>query len=584
MKRPPPPPGRGRRQRKRSSIRTKIVGINLILLLVSIVTLVWIANEMFTKDNTALVQQVNYDTATSLSQQVRATLENTIEKTSILGRLMIENPAQIETLSAPFFVKDENFLGMFVLQKGEDSGFLVSQKAFASGVQLPSDWEALKQIEIAKTQSTGALQVEPVSLPDGTRVLALVLPLVKQENGEFRYVLLSLLRQEPFVEMLSQFTSVSAYLVDAAGRVLIHVDGQKSFAREDVSQLGIVAKFLEGKTTSGQTKFLEPISRTMMLGAFRSTGFAGIGVIAEVPEQRALEAAERVRVRSMWVAFSILCLSFLVGYLYSGSLTWPIKQIFQAAYKISEGDFNIQLNPKTNDEIAGLSLMFNRMAKDLAHRMKVIETFNKFHNKEVADLLLSGAVKLGGERKVATIFFSDIRGFTSTSERMEPEAVVEMLNEYMTRMVAVILRNGGIVDKFIGDAIMATWGVPVGRPDDCANAVRACLEMREELRELNRVRVASGKMPIQMGMGLNQGEVIAGNIGSNEKMEYTVIGDCVNTANRIESLTKELKTDFLVSESVYETLKHQFIFEAPLAMEVKGKAQAIKVYQVVGPA
>jgi adenylate cyclase len=195
-------------------------------------------------------------------------------------------------------------------------------------------------------------------------------------------------------------------------------------------------------------------------------------------------------------------------------------------------------------------------------------------------LLQEDRIRLGGEKIPVTVFFSDIRSFTSSSEKMAPEAVVEMLNEYMSEMVSVIEKWGGVVDKYVGDAIMAIWGMPTQDPArDAEKAVFACLEMRLKLAELNERRRHRDQPPIQIGMGLNSGEVIAGNIGSPSRMEYTVIGDTVNTASRMESLTKEHKTDFLLNESTAALLTPgRFELLGPIETAAKGKAQSVLVY------
>jgi class 3 adenylate cyclase len=311
-------------------------------------------------------------------------------------------------------------------------------------------------------------------------------------------------------------------------------------------------------------------------------GFAGLGVVSELPEALAYQAANTMAKRAVLVGLIILFIAFWAGYLYSGTITRPIQMLVEAAQRIASGDFKINLSVKGRDEVSHLSRAFNEMALGLEERDRVKETFNKFHNKEIAEKLLSGEVKLGGERKEATVFFSDVRGFTAMSETMEPEQVVEMLNEYMTRMVAIIRSHHGIVDKYVGDAIMALWGVPLGNDDDIYNSVRACLAMRDELARLNELRISRGQSPLKIGMGLNIGPVIAGNIGSTEKMEYTVIGDTVNLASRMESMTKEYGTDFLIPSAIYERVKDRFIFERCKSARVKGKSAAIEIYKVLG--
>ena len=157
-----------------------------------------------------------------------------------------------------------------------------------------------------------------------------------------------------------------------------------------------------------------------------------------------------------------------------------------------------------------------------------------------------------------------------------------MLNEYFGIMVRIIQQNHGIVDKFIGDAIMAVFGAPKGSARDPFNTLKACLEMRKALDELNRKRIAKGSPPIMIGMGVHTGRAISGTIGSDERMEYTVIGDALNMASRIEASTKAFGADLLVSESTARIVEGEFALDLAGSAEVKGKTQALKLYKVIG--
>ena len=250
--------------------------------------------------------------------------------------------------------------------------------------------------------------------------------------------------------------------------------------------------------------------------------------------------------------------------------------------KIISGVYDIKIKNKPSDEIGDLAYAFEDMAVGLQQREHLKNSFGKFVNKEIAEQALKGELRLGGERKNATIFFSDIRDFTQMSEMMEPEEIFVMLNEYMSKMVEIITARGGVVDKFVGDSIMAIWGAPISREDDALNAVFACLEMRQALYELNKQRRASNKHELRMGMSLNTGYVIAGNVGSEEKMEYTVLGDTVNLASRIEGQTKEFQTDFLINHSTYDILKDKIVVTPCETIKVKGMSKPVKLYKVRG--
>ncbi len=180
------------------------------------------------------------------------------------------------------------------------------------------------------------------------------------------------------------------------------------------------------------------------------------------------------------------------------------------------------------------------------------------------------------------VFFSDIRSFTQMSESLEPEEVVEFLNDYMTRMVHCINRTRGVVDKYIGDAIMAVWGAPLSTGDDAFNAVNAALLMRDQLIEFNKDRGGEKKPLIRIGCGIHYGAVLAGQIGSEDRMEYTVIGDTVNLASRIESLNKAFYTDILISEETARKVEDRIRICPMQKITVKGKSEPLQIYAVLG--
>jgi adenylate cyclase len=237
---------------------------------------------------------------------------------------------------------------------------------------------------------------------------------------------------------------------------------------------------------------------------------------------------------------------------------------------------------RTGDELESLASGFNRMVDGLKERDKLRSTFGKYMTEAVLQHLLAGKVQLGGESLMVTILFSDIRGFTSISERMAPQQLVGLLNEYFTEMVGIVMKEDGVVDKYIGDAIMAVFGAPVPKAVDPVNAVRAAVRMRRALVGLNSRLEARGIPALRTGIGIHTGEVVAGNIGSEKRMEYTVIGDAVNLASRLESSTKELGVNVLISEDTFHLTK-DFIEARPVReITVKGRAQPVMTYELLG--
>ena len=222
------------------------------------------------------------------------------------------------------------------------------------------------------------------------------------------------------------------------------------------------------------------------------------------------------------------------------------------------------------------------MIEDISSEKRLKSTMSRYMDPGIAaKLVASGADMLGGQSVEATVLFSDIRGFTTHTERLGAQGTVAMLNEYFTLMVDCIQHEGGMLDKFIGDAIMAGFGIPVAHDDDVDRAMRASIAMIKELRRWNVQRVAEGKLAIDIGIGLNTDVVVSGNIGSKKRMDYTMIGDGVNLAARLESACKQYGAQILVSEYTYKKLRGTYRARDIDLVVVKGKTQPVGVYEIL---
>ncbi len=271
-----------------------------------------------------------------------------------------------------------------------------------------------------------------------------------------------------------------------------------------------------------------------------------------------------------------------VGVRLATIMSTALKRINNALKKLELQEYTKVHGVDTGDELEDLASGFNTMVEGLQERDKLKTTFGKYMTEAVMEHLMAGKVKLGGETLTATILFSDIRSFTSISEKMDAKALVSLLNEYFTEMVDVVIKEDGVVDKYIGDAIMAVFGAPVTKKDDALHAVRAAIGMRQALATLNERLVARGAKPIKTGIGIHTGEVVAGNIGSEKRMEYTVIGDTVNLASRLESSTKELGVPVLISDDTYQIVKDHIEARPVKEITVKGREKPVMTYEVLG--
>jgi adenylate cyclase len=312
------------------------------------------------------------------------------------------------------------------------------------------------------------------------------------------------------------------------------------------------------------------------------------GKIGHIGMLAALDVTDIHRIvrRNLFYALAILAvaaiLSMWFGSRLASVMSDALRRVNTALKRVEQLDYVHVEGVHTGDELEDLANGFNTMVDGLKERDKLRTTFGKYMTAAVIEHLLAGKVVLGGESLKVTILFTDIRSFTTISEKMDPQELVGLLNEYFTEMVGIVMSEGGVVDKYIGDAIMAVFGAPVPKPEDAVNAVRAAVKMRGALHGLNKRLSERGLQTLRTGIGIHTGEVVAGNIGSEKRMEYTVIGDAVNLASRLESATKELGVNVLISEDTYALTKHVVETQPVREITVKGRKAPVMTYEVLG--
>ena len=274
----------------------------------------------------------------------------------------------------------------------------------------------------------------------------------------------------------------------------------------------------------------------------------------------------------------------LVGGQAVGIMAAVSRSVGHLAARMTEvhaGRLDVQARVYDLDTFGLQASDFNRMVEGLRQREELKETFGRYVTQQVVAEILAGRVALGGELKTATVLFSDIRGFTRMSEKLTPQEVVAFLNEYLAAMVDVVIEHGGVLDKFIGDAVMAVFGVPVGKgsaEEDAFAAVACAVAMGKKLDEMNARRAEAGKAPIAIGIGVHTGELVAGNIGSPRRMQYTVIGDTVNVGSRLESLTKEHARRTLLSGATVALVKGKFNVVEVGRVVVRGRDETLQIF------
>jgi adenylate cyclase len=309
---------------------------------------------------------------------------------------------------------------------------------------------------------------------------------------------------------------------------------------------------------------------------------------AAVLLQRSLdkELAPYLRLERTYLVLALLglAISAAVGIWIARGVSKPVLQLAEGARRIGEGDYQHRANVNQPDEMGLLAASFNHMSKGLAERDQVRDLLGKVVSPAVAAELLRKDVTLGGEEREVTVLFSDVRSFTTMCEALPPQEVLGTLNRYFTRMSAIVEAHGGVVDKYVGDAIMALFGAPLASPNDADRAMETALEMCEALDELNSQQQVRGYPVIKIGIGINTDVVIAGNMGSQARLNYTVIGDGVNLASRLEGLTKtpEYATRIIISSTTLTKAKGRYQTRPLGEVAVKGKQKPTEIYALLG--
>jgi class 3 adenylate cyclase len=300
--------------------------------------------------------------------------------------------------------------------------------------------------------------------------------------------------------------------------------------------------------------------------------------VVAVPLDEVLAPFERVRRALLLGGGGSLLLSVLLGVALSRSLTRPVRELVAATGRVAEGDYEAEVKVASKDELGTLADAFNDMTRGLLLRERYRSVLNKVVSQDVATELMRGDVELGGENRLVTVLFADIRGFTAHTEGMEPQAVIGLLNECMEHLSHAIDMEGGVVDKFIGDEVMAVFGAPVKQDDHARRAVSAAIRMRQAMSDLNASRQGRGEVPLGIGVGINSGVAVAGNMGSSNRLNYTVVGDAVNLASRLTSQAKA--GEILISGATLRLAGPGVVAPALGGRTLKGFSSEVAVYTV----
>lgn len=475
-------------RRVRRPLVVKLIGIISLIVLVSMGLVTGLATWFFSEDSRVRAEEQNLVMSEVLGYQFESELRSVHAGALALLDTVREfgaDPAVERIALANYF--DRNPEVAYIGVPGEagffNPGFFTAWELERGVVNVLLERTA----EAVEQAAAGETLVRNASPLFGLPAALLAVPYRDMGSDNAMIVVFSTERLQEIVQSGSPHTT---FAVTGEGELLAHPEFDLVELGVDLSDTPLVGEALGSTADTMQIRYRSE-DGVDSFGAFRKLGFGRLTVASSIPGTMVQEAALAVVRQNLYLTGIVLLLSMLAVWFFSKTVSRPVMALVRGARQIEAGDFELDLVPSTRDELGLLTESFVQMGQGLAERERIKDTFGKFVNKEVAEQALRGQLALGGTRRTATIFFSDIRSFTAISEQLDPEAVVEFLNEYMTLMVDCVERTHGVVDKFIGDAIMAVWGAPLtqGSPEaDALLAIRATLLMRKLLLQFNRDR------------------------------------------------------------------------------------------------
>jgi adenylate cyclase len=374
-----------------------------------------------------------------------------------------------------------------------------------------------------------------------------------------------------------------AVMVDGDGQIIAHPDPAR--INEDVSSYPAVQRARQSGR-AGSVTALNARKQSRLFAYRPMPNPATLSkqpwiLLTEIDEDERLAPLLTLRRELAFGVALVLLGGLLVAHQVSRSIQQPLQTLGDFALRVGSGDLTGRVALGGRDVAGRLAASLNQMAAGLQERDHVKEVFGRYVATQVSARILNGQVDLGGESRGVTILFSDIRNFTTMAEQMAPAQVVTFLNEYFSEMVDAVFEQNGMLDKFLGDGLMAVFGAFGDTPDHPRRAVLAALRMKALLAKINGERAMTGKPPIAIGIGIHSDDVIVGNIGSRKRLEFTVIGDGVNVSSRLQTLNKQFGTTILVSETTFAALNDEFECRPMPDTPLRGKSRELRFYEVV---
>ncbi|NCN10032.1 MAG: HAMP domain-containing protein [Leptospira sp.] len=574
------------------SIQIKMMGMISLILAITVSTIIALATYFFRDDSTSRIQENNLTIVDIIGLKISSDIQGIVSKAE---QLVASNNKEISATEKAFITdlffkndKDFIFIGLFA----NDDGKLVSEKSFYNDeylIQLAvSEEEIQRTIEINNDSLIKALTGNPeiINATPGLSKQAFMLALpVNLESGTPK-LLVVMVRLDKISPAFKQKGINTTFMVNGEGKAIAHPIEDVVFSATSFIDSPIVKEMLTSQVDTGLKRYVNA-EGSPFLGSYKRLGFGDSGIISIVSEDKALEAVYKIQEQNLYIMGISLCLGMIIVFFFAKSLSRPILSLLTATLEIAKGNFNIGIKPTTKDEVGLLTSYFITMGEGLEEREKVKSILGSMIDPVVVKeaMVDMAALKRGKESEI-TAFFSDVAGFSTISEQLTSVDLAALLNEYLSAMTILLKENEGVLDKYIGDAIVGIFGAPVTVENHAIKACKASIEMVMKLEDLRNYwqknnLYSKEAQEMDARIGLNTGLAKVGFMGTDALASYTMMGDTVNLAARLEAAGKDYGVNVMLAEQTKLLVESEMFTRFLDLVRVKGKNEPVRVYELV---
>lgn len=577
------------------SLQLKMMGVISFLFILSVSVIIFFASFYFKRSIELQLRDNNIRIAEIIGSKVKSDILGVVEKgRQIAITLTTQGLPEPERklLIKTFFQNDKEFIYLGIFERRENT--LVMKREVFNEEELKKSSVTEEDFHAVVTRNRDALaeafngQAVLLNSSPGFQEPSFAIAIPTSVNGENDSALVMIVKLDKIIGAFSKKGIETTFMVNGNGTALAHPKEDLILAATDLASMPIVKSMLTSAPNTGQMSYLDEELGGSYLGSFQKIGFADAGVITIVSEEKAFADVYKSQKTNLYIAGIGLCSALIFVFFFSKTITKPVLQLLTATLEIAKGNFKIGIKPTTQDEVGLLTKYFIDMGAGLEEREKVKNILGSMIDPVVVQeaMVDLAALKRGSETHI-TAFFSDVASFSTISEQLKSADLAALLNEYLSAMTLLLKKHEGVLDKYIGDAIVGIFNAPVSVSDHELKAARASVDMVMKLAELRHYWTENNlyskeAQVMDARIGLNSGPAKVGFMGTDALASYTMMGDTVNLAARLEAAGKDYGVNILITDPIRDSIQEEMVTRYLDLVRVKGKNEPVKIHELIG--